>query len=580
MSTRRRFPTSICIAVLVAAALAPACNGVIIEGQPAPSDPAPSLPGRVPLPGKYLDHTGVLPATHGLFPEENLGSDGKPLLTGSSSHPLIEEARAYGRTLASYAALIPGVGAGDTPNPLTLDAWKHLYKLPVQQAGEALDSFRRNNNVVVYYNKNELGLGRELGCSAFLDRGAWGSACYVTNYGFRFNDREASTRAAQEQLKPRNTVCILYQPSLPDEKKVQFFVFDGNGDRQQWAQLDAMGPRPHPEVCTNCHGGSYDNESHLVVGARFLPLDPDLVSFGTTPYDRASQENAVHAVNALTYDTTVLVDTNHDGLFDTSTTLGASDAQRLSPEQGADIAAMYSVVGEQDIHSLRATARSVRPPQGWTSADPSQNQRLADLYTKVVRPYCVTCHNAVGPGLRSNFRTSDALTNGFLSSAMCTSGQYGMPNAQATMAQLWAHDDGPITVGPNEYAAPADALLVAGIGLEGRSACMNYAEKSSCASPGASGHALCGNDHSGTACSGPSNGACVPDPYLAPETGLPDVWFERQSFDAPTGVCQTSGPRRCPSGQNCVLSQESVTGLPGFDGLCTICGGAGQLACE
>jgi hypothetical protein len=583
MSTRPLFLASIWTAVISAATFASACNGIIVEGQAVPTDPPPPvLSGQVPLPGRYLDHSPNLDLVNGVFPPENLGGDGKPFRAGTLEHPLIREARIYARTIAEHAASLPSLGSGELTNPATLDAWKHLYKIPVRQPSEPLAGYRRANNVVVYYNKNELGLGRELGCGTFDDGNGWGTACYVTNYGFRFNDRQGSMKAAEEQLKPRNTVCILYQPSMPEQQQVQFFVFDGDGNRQEWAQLDSMGPRPHPQICTNCHGGSYDDTTHLVSGAHFLPLDPDLVDFGTAPHDRASQENAIHAVNAIAFDTTVFTDSDDDGHFDARTTRGNTSSQRLTAEQSANIWRMYFIPGQQDIYSMGATAGSVGRPMGWISDDATQDQRVGDLYAKVVYPYCATCHNAVGPGLlRARFAFAGGfLADGAMKAAVCTSSAYSMPNAQATMNQMWEHDDGPITINGTPYATPADALLVAGFGLAGRASCESYENRSNCASTGTSDHALCGNDHSGTACSGVANGACVPDPYIAPVPTMPTVWFERQSFSAPTGICQTNGPRGCPSGQTCTPSDSTVTGLADFDGVCTMCGGPAQLTCQ
>ena len=53
--------------------------------------------------------------------------------------------------------------------PMTLADWKQTYNFPARRSGESLEAYRERAGIVIYYNKNELGLGRELGCSEFED---------------------------------------------------------------------------------------------------------------------------------------------------------------------------------------------------------------------------------------------------------------------------------------------------------------------------------------------------------------------------------------------------------------------------
>src|SRR5262249_4327612 len=156
--------------------------------------------------------------------------------------------------------------------------------------------------IVIYYNVNELGLGRELGCARFQDgvsatgEPIMGDACFVTNYGITFRDRFNALRDAEAGTTPRNTVCITYRPTMPESYQVQFYLYDSHGVRGDWAQLDGYGPRPVPHVCMNCHGGVYDPDLHLAKFARFLPTDPNTLVFDESPgspYSRAAQEEAV-----------------------------------------------------------------------------------------------------------------------------------------------------------------------------------------------------------------------------------------------------------------------------------------------
>jgi hypothetical protein len=230
---------------------------------------------QIPIASAYLDrkHTsdkGLLAAAD---------PDGYPVVDGANPDPAVLEARRYYDTLGEPAGEPrdpgypdPFTGATGTKRvtaPLTFEEWKTTFGFAPLLPGETLSQWRARAGVIVYYNQNELGLGRELGCAEFVDgpagtAGPKGIACFVTNYGAAFSDVHNSLAAAIEGTRPKNTVCISYRPSLGPDYEVQFYVFGRDGKRQDWAQLDTLGPRPHPQVCTNCHGGFYDNERHLV----------------------------------------------------------------------------------------------------------------------------------------------------------------------------------------------------------------------------------------------------------------------------------------------------------------------------
>ena len=232
--------------------------------------------------------------------------------------PTVIESRKFYDTLAAPNAQpvpvdYPDPFTGAPPStkitaPLTLASWKKSFNIPDRMPGESTEAYRRRANVVVYYNKNELGLGRELGCALFDDGKAadgtqlTGVACYVVNYGTAFRDALNSLPIAAEGVHAKNTVCITFRPSLPTNYQVQFYTYNGDGDRREWAQLDTLGPRPLPQVCMNCHGGSYDSEKHLAKYARFLPLDPNVVVFAPpgTPggVTRADQEERIRLLNS------------------------------------------------------------------------------------------------------------------------------------------------------------------------------------------------------------------------------------------------------------------------------------------
>jgi hypothetical protein len=501
------------------------------------------LDGRVPVADAYLDrtysaHAGLLTA---------IGPDGLPITDGADADPLIAEARRFYDTVQyPYAQPVP-VDYPDPftgqPNPyratapLTLGEWKTAFQFPDRLPGESTDAFRARAGVVVYYNRNELGLGRELGCSQFVDALAsdgsamMGLACYVTNYGVLFDDQAGSLEEAVEGTHPRNTVCITYRPSLGAGYEVQFYTYASDGRRVEWAQLDTLGPRPHPLVCMNCHGGSYDGDRHLAKQARFLPLDPTWLAFADdgSPYSRPAQEERIRQLNVLSLSTPLTA-------AQTDYVMGMYGG---SPGKSGGAAAPWA-------------------PPGWRG-----NSDSAALYQQVVRPYCATCHLAIETDAGG---APSALMRGLVSRAdfakaaivpyVCS---FQMPNAQPTMNGLWRA--APLTIGDVGYATGADALLAAFAG-GGRPVCTELAAYADCRR-GPDPDALCGDAHSGTACD-PDTGQCISSARTL-AAGSPS-----------TGICRTDGSRGCPRSTECLAQ---ATGVTGYDGVCVPCGRLGESAC-
>src|SRR5262252_9360113 len=176
--------------VLACALAASACGS---GGSGGPDVPRLDvLEGAVPIADAYLDkkHTaggGLLAAVE---------PDGAPVLEGPDVAPAVREARLFYDTV--------GAPGGAATAPPTFDDWKRTFGFADRQPDEALADWRARAGVVVYYNQNELGLGRELGCAEFADDAGGASdgdaptgiACFVTNYGAAFDDVHNSLAAA------------------------------------------------------------------------------------------------------------------------------------------------------------------------------------------------------------------------------------------------------------------------------------------------------------------------------------------------------------------------------------------------
>jgi len=201
--------------------------------------------------------------------------------------------------------------------PATFDQWKKKYNFPSRMSGEALDAYRRRAGIAVYYNRNELGLGRELGCSRFIDSGPNGKAmtgvaCFVTNYGQRFENPASALSDAIAGVNPADIDAYVYAPVStraptvvpglsPLSYSINFIVYDGSGKLVPYSNLDFTGRRAVPQICTNCHGGTYDPRDKLVIGGTFTPINPSILSFSTVAgYTFDAQAGRIAALNAIT----------------------------------------------------------------------------------------------------------------------------------------------------------------------------------------------------------------------------------------------------------------------------------------
>lgn len=546
-------------ALMASASGMSACMVAPSDGHTPPEESAaePPVPptslGLMPLPGRFLDrsnrnHNGLLAVA---------AAKGAPARFGADVDPLILEARRFYDTLGTpngeeFDVDYADPFTGDDPGlretaPTTFAKWKQTFGFPLTGAGENLEAYRERIGAIIYYNKHELGLGRELGCREFVDgvdaagKPMLGVACFVTNYGFTFRDRHNSLREAIRGEHSKNTVCITYRPAMEENYQVQFYVYGPTGARQEWAQLDTMGPRPVPYVCMNCHGGTYDEEKHLAKNARFLPTDPNMLDFAEGPgvpfnLTRSGQEERIRRINELALKTP------------------------LSSVQTE----LFEKIYNGRISHPGAVTNRVVAPAGW-----SESKSDEQFYQNVLSPYCGTCHNATDLDASNKehwfypaFVSKQAFRNAPMPSVVC--GSMSMPNAQATHHAFWSPSREPIAVGDKLYATPAEAFL-AFFGTTPETCSGDLKASANCAiAPDPD--ALCGDQSSGAACD-LSTGRCVPS--LGEEAPVSPM--------EPTGYCRLDGSRTCPSRQEC---RPALRGILGYDGQCFTCGLSDFPACE
>ncbi len=314
----------------------------------------------------------------------NCKSHDMPVLTFVDEDPVAASSEIY-LTRRSNAAVEGGQYNAAISAPATLAAYKATRGFP---AGEI---------VAKYYNKGDLGIGREMHCRA---RGAGRVSCYVTNYGDPTDGLADASSATTDTINGVNhfaTVAMDYYPG-PATNQVRFYTYNGADNIVTAAELDSEGAKPTPGLCLSCHGGSYNAATNSVTGAKFLPFDLDAFSYsGSAPWRKSDQQESFRRLNAL-------IKTANPGA--SSTTL---------------IDGWYASTG--GVSTVGATQDSDWVPPAWTS------EKI--LYLKAVKPYCRTCHVSVGFPMDTpaQFKAYG------IENAVCD-GKY-MPHAEVTRKSFW-----------------------------------------------------------------------------------------------------------------------------------------------
>jgi hypothetical protein len=295
----------------------------------------------------------------------------------------------------------PGINADGMGEP-----WRFLLFL-----NEFRDFFGFEGEEVVtyYYNKGDLGLGREMHCVDHMSQSGE-IACYVTNYAagdtgseFTFGfSRELAFRNMAEGRKVATVGMVFRRDAISHRENLMFVVYDQDDHFSDVAPLDRHGltfqnafvagggtTNPDPETfgtpgvhfnnhiptnCLNCHGGSYTISSSTnivrnVTGAVFLPFDLDQFEFEDAPgRTRDDQEVAFREQNQMVRK--VAVAQGNISLRD------QIDGWYLNPSH---------------VSTLRGAFWSPYVPPGWqdSAAD-------TDVYQSVVRTACRNCHIASG----------------------------------------------------------------------------------------------------------------------------------------------------------------------------------------
>ncbi len=337
------------------------------------------VPGE-PLPGNVVNTGPPIPAGDSLWPPEPYETCKLVILREANEPTAISFLNQKGAgNLAQaegyYAAVDPDENGDGLGERTTLGAWWNKNGFVFDANGIPTNAVRTS-----YLNFNDLGSGRDM---YFLQRPDGTVAAYVTNYG-DFNQDHGNADLAANRDTPGATVCMEYGPVFGQgtTRIVKFFVYYGvdfafNAPRQPSAELDGFGQKFVPNLCNNCHGGTYNPDNpgsptfaEVNMGASFRELDIATFKYpGGRLVANDAEKTAFRSQNLIVKG------------------LAAADTIAIQPIK-ALIAGWYPAASiEQD---------NTFTPPGWVGA-PQQG-----LYHDVVKQSCRTCHVALDADTSDN----------------------------------------------------------------------------------------------------------------------------------------------------------------------------------
>lgn len=307
-------------------------------------------------------------------------------------------------------------GTGETANTALSTLAKFRARYTFNAGGEVVAS---------YYNRGDLGIGREMHC---VDRlSSTGElACYVTNFFGGDIDTEfgfgLSANIAFQNMRSQTafaTVAMVYRDPAPANQKVIFLVYNAAGSALfKAAALDRHGfefskgrlavtpgvqVNNHiPTNCIACHGGqaTYSETNNTVVGGLFLPFD--LAQFEFEAPLTSTQQAAFKQLNTMVRKVSAL-------------------AAQGGNAGGANIRDQIDVFyrsGSFDADAL---------PAGWNSA------LGAPLYRSMIRGTCRSCHVSQSAlPLNSELELTSSI--GSVVADICN---HTMPHALQTQREFW-----------------------------------------------------------------------------------------------------------------------------------------------
>jgi hypothetical protein len=247
---------------------------------------------------------------------------------------------------------------------------------------------------VVFFNPNELGLGRKANCR----RKPSHQACYVTKYGHVGGSPVEAFDDTIHNFNPGDTVALEADRVDPGKPPVvKYYVFRPDGKLSTNTLFDTSGPKFVPGVCQHCHGTG---------PGKFVVLDPQAYQYPGVPKDSPhgldKQQEKFRLINEAVAFSHVHAGPYYDFL-----------------------SSLYPNGAPVGVHKPGSKAIPAPVPVAW--------QKKAFVYENAVKPSCRTCHMWQDP----LFAFDDPGDNFFPQTPLGS----GMPNAMGPMLRLWKTTD-------------------------------------------------------------------------------------------------------------------------------------------
>jgi hypothetical protein len=420
------------LALALSAGTVPTAIAAEAQSQPVLLSDAPSAIPTAPLPSDN-EHNPPLPQPPGT-------NDIFFLTYDKDGTPRVDTALSACAYYTAIQAVSGCDGTGGFNQPTTFKRWKKDVGLDKQDAADKVD-------VAHFINAVDLNLTRD---HHMIYHGPNNTAGYVCNHTGPVATTEDPTAlfptpAEIDGLiksihsKATLVACVAMEysnrtaPSAPPF--VSFLIFDANGNLLPGVDLDGRGVKFVPNVCTACHGGTFQYETSIDggqtvqfdhtkavngdLGAHFLPFDMANFVFSSklTP---AEQQEAIFKLNMDVYNTEITRTTGFPG--------------QANPSVGSDSITQLIIGWYTDV-----TAANTNPqfkldfmPTRW------MNDPFPFLYTDVVSHSCRTCHTAMDR-VPSEVSTPATFSLGLMQSITCgtTASGHQMPNSKVTFDRFW-----------------------------------------------------------------------------------------------------------------------------------------------
>ncbi len=221
-----------------------------------------------------------------------------------------------------------------------------------------------------YQNSLELGTWREMVCTETIDRGVGG--CWVRNW-----------KSEQDFLTGNPALALdTVAMNVSEDGFTRFYAFDPDLLLEPSVVLDSEEEKFLPQVCTACHNGQWNGVgSSGDLGSIFREFEPSVlgVRTGLDPDEADAEFKSL------------------DDVVVTANKALRSEAQGGSVGIDHAKAAMLDYISNifDEDGSSRDISDPGHIPPSWKADDDDDAREIKEaLFSKVVNPYCMSCHRA------------------------------------------------------------------------------------------------------------------------------------------------------------------------------------------